>query len=170
MKRSIVQASSALAVALSVVASSSVALAQPPASSSPPSTMPPRDVITYEESMPNGSLIGSGLTMFGASYLPSLVVAASSDRAGDTALYIPVVGPWIDLGQRDSRCPGSRCVGDAANKVLLVVDGVFQGLGALQVLGGFVFPTTRTVTQLAGVRVLPTVGSSQVGLTAVGSF
>jgi hypothetical protein len=167
MKRSIFQASSALAVALSVVASSSVALAQPPA---PPAAEPPRDVITYQESMPNGALIGSGLTMFGASYIPSLVVAASSSRGGDMSLYIPVVGPWVDLGQRDSQCPGSRCYGDAANKVLLVADGIFQGLGALQILGGFLFPTTRTVTQTARVHVLPTVGSSHVGLTAVGAF
>jgi hypothetical protein len=170
MKQSIFQASSALAVALSVLASSSAALAQPPAPPSAPPASLPRDVITYEESMPNGALIGSGLTMFGASYLPSLVVAASSSRAGDTALYIPVVGPWVDLGQRDSQCPGGRCYGDAANKVLLVADGIFQGLGALQILGGFLFPTTRTVTQIARVHVLPTVGSSHVGLTAVGSF
>ncbi len=167
MKRSIFQASSALAVAFSVIASSSAALAQPPA---PPPSAVTRDVITYEERMPNGALIGSGLTMFGASYIPSLVVAASSSRAGDTSLYVPVVGPWMDLAQRDSQCPGSRCFGDAANKVLLVADGIFQGLGALQVLGGFLFPTTRTVTQVARVHVLPTVGSSHVGLTAVGSF
>jgi hypothetical protein len=56
------------------------------------------------------------------------------------------------------------------NKVLLVADGLFQGFGALQVLGGFLFPTTRTVTQTANVQVLPNVGSTHVGITAVGSF
>jgi hypothetical protein len=176
MKRSIVPVASALALALSALTSSAVARAD--ASIKGPvmqTRMPgvsstPHDVITYEESMPNGALIGSGLTMFGASYIPSMIVAAASDHPGDTALYIPVAGPWIDLANRDSGCPGGHCYGDAANKVLLVANGVFQGLGTLQILGGFLFPTTRTVTQVAGVHVIPSVSSDHLGLTAVGRF
>ena len=95
----------------------------------------------------------------------------SSARAVDNStLYVPVVGPWLNLARRDSECPNGRCMGDTPNKVLLAVDGVFQGIGVLQVLGGFLFPTTRTVTQTAGVQVLPSVGVHQVGLTAVGAF
>ncbi len=174
MKRSIIPATSALALALAALTSSGAALANAPTKGPLMQTRiggsTPHDVITYEESMPNGALIGSGLTMFGASYVPSMIVAASSDHPGDTALYIPIVGPWMDLAQRDSACPGGHCLNDAANKVLLVADGVFQGLGALQIMGGFLFPTTRTVTQIAGVQVIPTVGTAQVGLTAVGRF
>jgi hypothetical protein len=175
MKRSIIQAVSALAVALTALASSSEALADaqmemPAVRTTAPGPALPHEVITYEESMPNGALIGSGLAMFGVSYIPSMIVAASSDRPGDSSLYVPVAGPWINLTQRDNACPGGRCTGDAANKVMLVVDGVFQGIGALQVVGGFLFPTTRTVTQTAGVRVLPSVGANHVGLTAAGSF
>jgi hypothetical protein len=175
MKRSIFQVVSTLAVTLTALASSGVARADSSSSGSDATTtLPgaglPHDVITYEESMPNGSLIGSGLVMFGASYLPSVIVAAESRRPGDTTLYMPVVGPWMNLVQRDSQCTGGRCPGDMPNKVLLVADGLFQGFGALQVLGGFLFPTTRTVTQRANVQVLPNVGSSHVGITAVGSF
>ena len=174
MKRSIFQAASALAVTLTTLASSGAALAQGSSSQSESTTPPaaglPHDVITYEERMPNGSLIGSGLVMFGASYLPSVVVAAESNRRGDTSLYTPVAGPWMNLAQRDSQCRGERCANDMPNKVLLVADGLFQGFGALQVLGGFLFPTTRTVTQTSNVHVLPNVGSSHVGITAVGSF
>jgi hypothetical protein len=175
MRGTRISVASAVAVALGSLASSGVAAAGEPAKgpvvrASATSVSAPRDVITYEESMPNGALIGSGLTMFGASYVPSMIVAASSDHPGDTALYVPVAGPWMNLATRDNGCPGGRCENDAANKVLLVADGVFQGLGALQILGGFLFPTTRTVTQIAGVHVIPSVGSSQVGLTAVGRF
>jgi len=170
MKRLITPAAAALAVAFTALGSSSLAFAEAhsplPRLPGPPSN----DVITYEERMPNGSLIGSGLTMFGFSYLPSVVVAASSSRAGDSALYVPIVGPWVDLARRDSDCARSPCPGDTGNKVLLVASGVFQGLGALQVLGGFLFPTTRTVTQTTGVHVLPSVGVNQLGLTAVGAF
>lgn len=173
MNRSIPAAVSALA--LVALASSGTARANAPKNvsmtrASMPGVATPHDVITYEESMPNGALIGAGLTMFGASYIPSMIVAASSNQPGDTSLFVPVVGPWVDLAQRDSSCPYGRCERDTGNKVMLVVDGVFQGLGALQIAGGFLFPTTRTVTQVAGVHVLPSVSASQVGLTAVGSF
>ena len=175
MKRSICQAASALAVTLAALASSGAALAgsqssEPQDTTTPPAVVLPHDVITYEESMPNGALIGSGLVMFGASYLPSVLVAAESSRPGDTTLYVPVAGPWMNLAQRDSQCPSGRCANDMPNKVLLVADGLFQGFGALQILGGFLFPTTRTVTQTANVQVLPNVGSTHVGITAVGSF
>lgn len=175
MKRSIFQAASALAVTLATLAPSGAAFAAAQSSESQGSTtLPaaglPHDVTTYEERMPNGSLIGSGMVMFGASYIPSVIVAAESSRPGDTSLYIPVAGPWMNLSRRDEQCPGGRCANDMPNKVLLVADGLFQGFGALQVLGGFLFPTTRTVTQTSNVHVLPNVGSNHVGITAVGSF
>lgn len=174
MKRSVFQAVSALAVTLAALAWSGAALASSqsaePQGPSLPAAGLPHDVITYEEQMPNGALIGSGLVMFGASYLPSVLVAAESSRRGDTTLYVPVAGPWMNMAQRDSNCPGGRCANDMPNKVMLVADGLFQGFGALQILGGFLFPTTRTVTQTANVQVLPNVGSSHVGITAVGSF
>ena len=47
---------------------------------------------------PNGVLLATGgLTLLG-SYIPSIVVAASSDHDGDNWLYVPVIGPWVDLG------------------------------------------------------------------------
>jgi len=163
------------AAAFAALATSGSAFAQGPAPGAPlqptePGPVVTRDVITYEASMPNGALIGSGLTMFGISYIPAVIVAAASDRPGDKPLYIPVAGPWIDLASRDRYRSYGRGVGDAPNKALLVVDGVFQGIGALQVLGGFVFPTTRTVTRTASVRVVPSVSGHEVGLLAVGRF
>ena len=173
MKRSISR--SAASLALIALAWSGTALADAPRSAaltraSVPGVAAPHDTITYEESMPNGALIASGLTMFGVSYIPSMIVAASSNQPGDTTLFVPIVGPWMDLAQRDSGCPYGRCARDTGNKVILVMDGVFQGLGALQIAGGFLFPTTRTVTQVASVHVLPSVSATQVGLTAVGAF
>ncbi|HWO11814.1 MAG TPA: hypothetical protein VNN80_20115, partial [Polyangiaceae bacterium] len=38
------------------------------------------------------------------------------------------------------------CDSETVNKVLLVTDGVFQGIGALQIVGAFIFPETRAVT------------------------
>ena len=173
MNRSI--SGSTAALTLVALAWSGTALADAPKSvtltrASVPGIAAPRDTITYQESMPNGALIASGLTMFGVSYIPSMIVAASSNQPGDTSLFVPVVGPWMDLAQRDNGCFYGRCEHDTGNKVMLVMNGVFQGLGALQIAGGFLFPTTRTVTQVASVHVLPSVSATQVGLTAVGAF
>lgn len=173
MKRSIPAATASLA--LVALAWSGTALADPSRHApviraSVIGMATPHDVITYEESMPNGALIASGLTMFGVSYLPSMIVAASSSQPGDTSLFVPIVGPWMDLAQRDSSCLYGHCDRDTGNKVILVMDGVLQGLGALQIVGGFLFPTTRTVTQVASVHVVPSVSATQMGLTAVGAF
>ena len=42
-----------------------------------------------------------------------------------------------------TRCSGSLSL--AAALLTLVTDGVFQGLGALQIISSFVLPETRTV-------------------------
>jgi hypothetical protein len=76
--------------------------------------------------------------------VPALVVAIESDRPSDDHLYAPIVGPWLDLANRSDDCDGG-CGKETANKVLLVTDGVFQGIGALQILGSLIFPETQSV-------------------------
>ena len=133
--------------------------------------LPPRDVVVVEERTPNAGLIGSGLMMFGLSYGTSVIVGAASDRDGDERLYVPLVGPWIDLATR-SPCPTlGTCGNDVANKALLVTDGILQAAGLLQILGGFLFPQTITVTRTrAGVDVTPTAGPHSFGVAAHGVF
>ncbi len=130
---------------------------------------------------PNRALLSSGIWILGLSYVPAIVVAAESSRVGDKSLYIPVVGPWMDLATRSNCAPNVTC-SDTSNKVLIVVDGVFQGIGALDIVGAFIFPETRTVTVSASepretrgssltLRVLPAqLGARGYGLTAVGTF
>jgi hypothetical protein len=127
--------------------------------------------------LPNRFLLGSGVFTLGAAYVPSLVVASESDRSADNHLYAPVVGPWFDLAAR-GHCSSGDCSGETVNKVLLVTDGVFQGLGALQIISSFVMPETRTLalhnadgsTALA-LSVMPAkLGHGGSGVLAVGSF
>lgn len=80
---------------------------------------------------PNAYLFSSGLITTAVSYTPALVVAINSDRSEDKYLYAPFVGPWLDLGARDG--------GSKGEKTLLVIDGVFQTVGAIQILASFVF-------------------------------
>jgi hypothetical protein len=134
---------------------------------------PPPRVITYQETRPNADLIGGGIALFGLTYGTSIIVGAQSDRTSDQFLFVPLVGPWMDLATRES-CYGLCSPGEAANRVLLVTSGLLQGAGVLQILGGFLFPEERTVTRIVGaergVHVAPSVGPRMVGLTAYGAF
>ena len=124
---------------------------------------------------PNSTLLRTGVFTLGLSYVPALVVAIESDVSADKHLYAPVVGPWLDLANRDDAC--DNCNSETVNKVLLVTDGVFQGLGALQILGAFMWPETRTVavsgsdgSQLLSFRVMPAAVAGTRGLVATGEF
>jgi hypothetical protein len=83
---------------------------------------------------PNAFLFTSGLITTGLSYTPALVVAVNSDRSEDKFLYAPFVGPWLDLATRDDD--------DKLSNTLLVVDGVFQTIGALQLIASLMFINT----------------------------
>jgi hypothetical protein len=132
--------------------------------------VPQRDVETFEEYVPNRGLIVSGSIVLGVTYGVSTIVAMRDADAADRALYVPLAGPWIDLAERDG-CKGAlRCDGETTNKVLLVADGVGQAIGALQIVGGFLFPAKRTVTTVGSVQLVPNVGPKSTGLTAYGTF
>ena len=90
---------------------------------------------------PNRVMLHSGIWTLGLSYVPALVVAISSDQSYDKKLYAPVAGPWLDLASRECR---TDCNHETVNKALLVTDGIFQGIGALQILGSFLFVETST--------------------------
>ncbi len=137
---------------------------------------PSETALESSGTLPNRSLLESGLFTFGASYLPVLVVAFESDRAADNHLYAPIAGPWLNLTERDDDC-GGECKGDTVNRVLLATDGIFQGIGTLQVLGAFVFPQARGVTIASSERqaalslaIMPTKLKSGSGLVAMGKF
>jgi len=135
-----------------------------------------------ETTGPNRALLHSGVWIFVLSYVPAVIVAAESNRHGDKNLYVPIAGPWMDLAARD-RCPSNgSCKSDTLNKVLIVVDGIFQGLAALDIVGALLFPETRTTTisssnpdasrpALPLVRILPAqFAANGYGVAAVGTF
>ena len=62
---------------------------------------------------------------------PALVVAVYSDRSEDKYLYAPFVGPWIDLAARDDS--------SKLDTTLLVVDGVFQTIGLVQIVASLMW-------------------------------
>ncbi len=124
---------------------------------------------------PNRTYLYSGISTMVLSYVPALVVATESHRDGDKNLYIPVVGPWMDLAQRSDCPPDVSCSNETVNKVLLVTDGIFQGLGALDIVGAFLFPESVEHRHEANLkpsfRVAPShVSPTGYGLMAMGTF
>jgi hypothetical protein len=154
-----------------------VVVEQQPPPPAPTVVVPPaREAVTETDTGPN-ALLMSGLVGFGASYGAAVIVAASSDHQGDNRLYVPILGPWLDIADRGD-CPvkNSACDNETTNKVLLVADGVIQGVSALAIVGGIVSAgsdhTTRTTTvSQRGVHFAPvSYGPASPGVAAFGSF
>jgi hypothetical protein len=95
----------------------------------------------------------------------SLSVAASSKTDSDRWLYAPLVGPFIDLGNRKETCDfginsnGGRnayCSDDDSSvRFFLMTDGLMQAAGATMMILGFALPQRLLVRDDA-----PFVGSS----------
>jgi hypothetical protein len=141
----------------------------------PGSSMAPEPVISPEtttNSRPNRPLLITGLVLLGGTYGASAIVAGTSNRPEDEKLFYPVVGPWMDLYDRD--CNLNPCSNKTLNQALLVGDGIVQGLGALGLVLSFIVPekTTRSWYLIGSDtwRLTPQVGRYMTGLGAVGRF
>ena len=118
---------------------------------------------------PNRPLLATGTTVFGLSYLPSVIGAAAADGDNDNTddLYIPVAGPWMMLARGPEE--------EGWEKTLLVLSGVGQGLGALMLVSSFFIPQRVTerwylIGSKGNVRVAPTRVATGYGLGAAGRF
>ncbi len=127
---------------------------------------------------PNLPIVTAGLISFVGAYGASIAVAAANSSSADNNLYIPVAGPWLDLQNRPG-CGGPNepsCSREDGSKALLVVSGIFQGLGVLTVALGLVVPEKRHTIVSAkaerpSVHVFPAqVSRDGYGLAAAGKF
>lgn len=121
---------------------------------------------------PNPYLLGTGIATLGVAYAPAIAVAVNSDLPADNHLYAPVVGPWMDLATRDC---DDGCGNESVNKTLLVVDGVFQAIGALQIVASLLYIGSDTPATVAADDTSTTIAPARLssegyGLVAVGRF
>ncbi len=168
-------------VALGVIAGARVAQADQTVVVEKPTTTVRGPERVERGSAYNHFMLQSGVLILGLSYGASAVVAASSDHKGDNNLWIPVVGPWLDLANRNDNCPAGSdrpgCRNETIYKVLLVGDGIFQAIGALDIIGAFVFQDTREyakaqsqMAQSTKVRFAPWALPGAGGVSAFGRF
>jgi hypothetical protein len=111
----------------------------PPANTSPRRQQ--RDTVTlYQSVRPNKPLLFTGGALLVGAYVPTAIMTAAnpdSDRT-DKTLYLPVVGPWLSLADRDcERCTSGQ---NTLDTILIAGSGVLQGAGILLMTAGLLFP------------------------------
>lgn len=117
-----------------------------------------------ESRVRRGFVVGGAVT-FGVMYLLTAFGAsvASDVGGGANALYIPVLGPFIQMGNSDS----------STGKFLLAVDGAAQAAGAAMLIYGIASPKTVLVRNDLGMttHVVPMrMGNGGTGVGLVGTF
>ena len=143
-------------------------------------TPTPTAVVAEKEAVrPNIPLLAGGTLVLAVGYAPAVITGIISDHKGDDKLFIPVVGPWLDMGERG--CDTGEvfnCGSSGIETAALIVDGAVQGIGALAMVGSLFIPEHKTVVRAARadtdrprIQVAPTsMGGHGYGLIAAGTF
>lgn len=163
MRKNGFRLSSMLSLTVALCAFGSLARAQEPASDYTPTSAPPlattttptetatpaagapvgeveRPQTTMDRvdqdrwTFPNRPLVITGSAVLVSAYVPAVIAGAVSDDISNKAYY-PVAGPWMEIAQESNTETWTA---------LLAIDGVFQGLGALALVSGFVIPERKT--------------------------
>lgn len=102
----------------------------------------------------NAGVFSSGAVLFGGSYLASVIVAGSSDHPGADRLFVPVLGPWLALGDwGNCNVTNPGCDSNTSDKVLLVADGIVQAAGILTMMDGLIWPSSHRRVVVADTKV-----------------
>jgi hypothetical protein len=86
---------------------------------------------------PNVALTDTGIVTLALSYGVAAITGGASTYDKDRLLFIPIVGPWIDLANRPAG--DCHCGDEAAARIGLVVDGIFQAIGAIELIAGMLW-------------------------------
>lgn len=130
---------------------------------------PTRDLTLYQKRTPNKAILVTGGALLVGTYAVTAALAATNGPVADKDLYIPVIGPWINIAERgDSRSNQTRDI------VLVAGSGILQGIGALMAVSSFLIPEKVAAARIqAGpveLHIAPTAGPGAGGLGAVGTF
>jgi hypothetical protein len=134
---------------------------------------PSADVVGYQKFRPHRPLMSTGAGLFVGTYATSAIVAAVNDNDADRNLYIPVVGPWLDLADR--QCDNRTCDNEGWSKAALIASGVLQGAGVAVAVASAFLPEKineeKVATTTPSLRVAPgLVGARGYGLALLATF
>jgi hypothetical protein len=139
----------------------------------PPTTaaMPPpgESTTVYQRHRPNTPLLVTGGVLLAATYATTAALSGSNGPIADRDLYLPIVGPWINLADRDTNRENNT-----RDTVLIAGSGVLQGLGALMLVTSFFVPENVPAARISAgnvkMQVSPTASMGGGGVGAVGTF
>lgn len=160
MKHRIVTCSLAIALVATAIAGARDAQAQ--------QIVVERRPVTLTE--PSAALTNAGIVTLALSYGVAAISGGASTYDKDRLLLIPIVGPWIDLANRPAN--DCHCGEEAAARIGLVVDGIFQAIGVIELVAGLIWQhggEHHTHHEYA-VTVRPTVSAMFSGAVVSGTF
>jgi hypothetical protein len=132
---------------------SSVTTSQTTTTSAPITTPIDRASYTLKENRrPNRPLLITGGSIFVGTYATTVIATAANDSKPDQSLYIPVVGPWLHLADRDGN------EGSTGQTLLIGASGVGQGLGVAIMIASMIIPEKRSVGTISAGPVKMTIG------------
>jgi hypothetical protein len=139
------------------------------AMTSSPSTTGESTVI-YNRRTPNKAVLITGTSLLVGTYVTTAALAGGNGSVADKDLYIPIVGPWINIGDR----PSSTRSNSTRDTLLIAGSGVLQGAGAVMAVASFFIPEKVPVARIqAGtvkMEIMPTAAAGTAGLGALGTF
>jgi hypothetical protein len=123
----------------------------------------------YEKRTPNKAVLITGGALLVGTYATTAALTAANGPTADKDLYIPVVGPWINIADR-----GSDRSHETRDILLIAGSGVLQGVGAVLAVSSFFIPEKVPAARInAGnvkMQVTPTAGPGAGGIGAIGTF
>ncbi|MEA2748612.1 MAG: hypothetical protein QOI41_2755 [Myxococcales bacterium] len=145
------------------------------ASSAPITTISPppsgESTVVYNHQRPNKALLITGASLFVGTYVTTAAFAGANGPVADKDLYLPIVGPWINLSERTT---ASGRANDTRDVVLIAGSGVLQGAGAALLVTSFFVPERVPAARISAgnvkMQITPQAGPGAGGLGAVGTF
>lgn len=127
--------------------------------------------VVYNKRRPNKALLITGSALLVGTYVTTAALAGANGPDKDKNLYIPVVGPWLNLADRTT---ASGRAGDTRDTVLIAGSGVLQGAGAALLITSFFVPEKVPAARISAgnvkMQITPTAAPGAGGLGAIGTF
>jgi len=133
--------------------------------------MPPpgESTTVYQRHRPNTPLLITGGSLLVGTYATTAAVSGANGPVADRDLYIPIVGPWINIADRSTDRENNT-----RDTVLIAGSGVLQGVGALMLITSFFVPERVPAARISAgnvkMQVAPTASMGGGGVGAFGTF
>jgi hypothetical protein len=119
---------------------------------------------------PNKAILITGASLLASTYVTTAAFAGANGPVADRDLFIPIIGPWINL---KDRTPATRA-NNERDAFLIAGSGVLQGMGALMMVTSIFIPEKVPAARIqagnVNMVVTPQASAGGGGFGAIGTF